>query len=122
MQGKTLHQSECTMTNKEVFEIKDKLLAYIKGLNLINPKKLTLDTLIERDLGITGDDAIDFIEEFAHEFNVDITSFDYSKHFGGEGVNMFDVISRLFFREKHVIHADMPLRKLADAIKIRKLD
>jgi len=110
------------MTNKEVFEINDKLLDYIKGLNLIKPKKLTLDTLIERDLGITGDDSIDFIEEFAQEFNVDITSFDYSKYFGGEGVNIFDVISRLFFREKHVSHADMSLRKLADAIKIKKLE
>ncbi len=100
----------------------DKLLNYIQGLNLINPKKLTLDTLVEKGLGITGDDAIDFIEEFAKEFNVDIASFNYSKYFGEEGVSIFDVISRLFFREKHVSHADISLRKLAESICTKKLE
>ena len=109
------------MNIKETTEINDKLFNYVKGLNLINPDKLTLDTLLEKDLGITGDDAIDFIEEFAQEFNVDISSFDYSKYFREEGFNVFEVFSRLLFREKNINHADVSIRKLREAVHNKKL-
>lgn len=110
------------MSHKENLEIENILLTYIEGLNLIDSKRLTLDTLIEKDLGITGDDAIDFMEEFAQEFDIDIISFNYSKYFGSEGVNIFNVIARLFFFEKHTTHIDMPLSKLVEVIKNRKLE
>lgn len=42
------------------------------------------ETRIEDDLGITGDDAIEFMEEFQNEFNVDLNTFEFDKHFGPE--------------------------------------
>lgn len=102
-------------------EINDKLFDYIKGLNLINPQKLTLDTLLEKDLGITGDDAIDFIEDFAQEFDIDCSSFNYRLYFKEEGVDLFQMINRLFFREKMSTNRDISLWKLAEAIHRKKL-
>lgn len=71
--------------NENIFE---KLKNYIIDLMLINPKKITKDTEVEKDLGITGDDAIDFIEEFSTFFNVDISSFEYNKYFRPEGIGL----------------------------------
>jgi hypothetical protein len=42
------------------------------------------DTLVERDLGITGDDAVDFIVKYSEKFTVDITDFEYSRYFNHE--------------------------------------
>jgi len=47
--------------------------------------ELTLTTQVERDLGITGDDAEIFIQKFAATFSVDMTGFQFNKYFGSEG-------------------------------------
>src|SRR6266496_541342 len=44
--------------------------------------ELTLTTQVERDLGITGDDAEIFIQKFAATFSVDMTGFQFNKYFG----------------------------------------
>ncbi|CAM1344059.1 DUF1493 family protein [Tenacibaculum amylolyticum] len=41
----------------------------------------TRSTLLENDLGITGDDGCDFIKEYAIVFSVDISEFLPSKYF-----------------------------------------
>lgn len=46
---------------------------------------LTMETSLEKDLHITGDDADEFIIAFSKEFNIDISDFDISKYFGSEG-------------------------------------
>lgn len=38
-------------------------------------------TLIEDDLGVTGDDAYDLINSFSKKFNVDISSFRFEEYF-----------------------------------------
>jgi Protein of unknown function (DUF1493) len=56
------------------------------------PKKLQFldrNTLLYKDLEVTGDDAFEFIEAFGNHFNVDISSFNLSSHFAGEGMNLF---------------------------------
>ena len=39
---------------------------------------------LEEDLGIYGDEAVDFLLRFSERFNVDISGFDLSTHFGKE--------------------------------------
>ena len=48
-------------------------------------KALTRETTLEKDLKITGDDSVEFIESFGKEFNVDVSQFDLAKHFVSEG-------------------------------------
>jgi hypothetical protein len=47
--------------------------------------KLRPETRLEEDLGMTGDDAAEFLEEFAEEFQVNLTGIEFHKHFGPEG-------------------------------------
>ena len=46
---------------------------------------LSLNTKIESDLGCAGDDNWELLEKFVTKYKLDITGFDYSKHFLSEG-------------------------------------
>jgi hypothetical protein len=48
------------------------------------PDKLRPETRLEEDLGMTGDDASEFLEAFAGAFGVDSTGIEFHKHFGPE--------------------------------------
>ena len=48
--------------------------------------ELRAETRLEEDLGMTGDDASDFLEAFADEFDVDLSGIEFHKHFGPEGI------------------------------------
>lgn len=58
-------------------------------------KELRRETTLEGDLGITGDDAVEFMEAFSEEFDVDVSNLDLRKYFDGEGFGLID-LSRLF--------------------------
>lgn len=45
---------------------------------------MTRDTLIEDDLGVSGDDAEDLIIAFGKAFNVDVSNFNLGAYFGDE--------------------------------------
>jgi acyl carrier protein len=51
----------------------------------VRPDKVHPQAKIEDDLGTTGDDAVELMEKFAERFQVDMTGFDFSVHFGPEG-------------------------------------
>lgn len=57
------------------------------------------DTRLSQDLGIEGDDAIEFFEEFEREFGVDITDLHlhWSQHFAPEGSLSLGVMVVLVF-------------------------
>ncbi len=43
------------------------------------------NTDIEKDVGITGDDAVDYLVEFGKRYNVDLSKFNFDDHFDPEG-------------------------------------
>lgn len=47
-------------------------------------KILSLNTRIENDLGLSGDDNLELIEKFVKKYQLDTTDFNYSKHFVSE--------------------------------------
>ena len=47
-------------------------------------ENIGLETLIERDLGCTGDDAMMLMGRMVSEFGVDLRGFDFDRHFGNE--------------------------------------
>lgn len=46
---------------------------------------LTLNTKLVNDLGCTGDDNSELLTKFAASYHLDMSGFDYSKHFLSEG-------------------------------------
>jgi acyl carrier protein len=47
-------------------------------------KPLSEDTRLLHDLGMDGTDAVEFMEAFSEEFNVDMSEFKFDRHFGPE--------------------------------------
>jgi hypothetical protein len=47
--------------------------------------KLSLETRIAHDLGMDGDDAVEFFKDFGEKFNVDFADLRWDRHFAPEG-------------------------------------
>jgi hypothetical protein len=43
------------------------------------------ETRLNHDLGVDGDDGLEFMAAFSNRFCVNLSAFDASKHFGPEG-------------------------------------
>src|SRR5262249_41588932 len=55
-------------------------------------KRLSGSTDIAYDLGVDGDDAVEFMLSFQDLFNVDLSHFNFDLHFGGEGFRLIGFI------------------------------
>jgi len=58
-------------------------------------KQLSGNTDIERDLGVTGIDAEEFMFKFQQEFDVDLSNFRFDRYFGPEGADPIGLIKTL---------------------------
>jgi acyl carrier protein len=57
----------------------------------VSREQVTADTSLLWDLGLDGDEAIEFLEEYSERFKVDVSHFEFAKFFDseGEGCNPF---------------------------------
>lgn len=80
-------------------------------------------TTIEDDLGITGDDAAEFMEKFFDVFGVDASGFDFGRYFHDEGFNPFLVLLMPFrrYRDRQK-KIPITLAMLAKAVECRRWD
>jgi hypothetical protein len=70
------------------------------GTFFTKPEILTRKTSLEDDLGITGDDGVEFLEEFHEQFPFDIGDFGtFGYYFSDEGFSLF---AFLFKKEKRL--------------------
>jgi acyl carrier protein len=70
-------------------DLTDRVRAFVARETGVRPARVTPDTSLVCDLGLAGDDAVDFFAAFANEFGVDpesLAALDYGREFGGEGV------------------------------------
>lgn len=84
----------------------------------------TLDRTInvEKDLGITGDDAIEFILAFGRKFNVDVSNFMAADYFYAEGDRILPTLRRLLLKKKEPLKKQLVLGDLERAVLAGKLD
>lgn len=84
---------------------------------------LTEEKRLYQDLGIYGDDAIDFLDAFCKEFSVDGSKFEPAKYFKGEGgttlSSIFDFFRGKKAEEKYHV---LTIGDLERAIAVGKLD
>lgn len=108
------------MENSEVFE---KIKLFIKNERYEYDFSLKRDTMLQRDLGITGDDAIEFILSFGKTFNVDVSNFMLADYFDGEGDYCIDNFIRVLIGKKTPQRdKELTLGDLERAVIIGKLD
>jgi hypothetical protein len=101
----------------------DKLIKFIVKERGEYNFPLTRDLDIENDLNIYGDDAVDFIHSFSMEFDVNISEFEISKYFSGEGDSFVKRILGLFKKEGEDLDSkdSLTIGKLEEAIIEKKL-
>ena len=80
--------------NEKLFEDVQAFVVEKIGVDEI---EVTRETLLQSDLGIYGDDAVDFIVAFSKKFKVDISKFMAAEYFRPEGV---DVLG-LYLKSSH---------------------
>lgn len=105
--------------NDDVF---NKLKDFVIKESAVDDEEITRDTLIEDDLGVTGDDAVDFLIAYGKVFNVDVTKFMKGDYFDGEGDIILPAIIRFFTGKKKNPNKRLTVGHLEKGILARKLD
>jgi acyl carrier protein len=77
-------------------ETRQKVIQFIAHQINEKPEKIFLETRINIDLGVDGDDAVELLDEFSKHFNVDLSYLQYDKYFGPEAGGG-DLISLIFW-------------------------
>jgi len=103
------------MEQDKLYELKK----FVSEFSGYSKDKLNGMTEIVNDLGIDGDDGIEFIDTFSEKFNVDFPNgFEYADFFDGEGLNL---IKDLFFTIKSMIY-NKKFRKHLIPIRLSDLE
>ncbi|MHC0448248.1 hypothetical protein ACWA1F_22775 [Flavobacterium sp. 3-218] len=74
---------------------------------------------IEKDLGIYGDEAVDFLVQFSSGFDVNISDFNFAEHFNSESDKISLFVSNFFKRKNK---KDLTIQDLKDALIKRRLE
>ncbi|MBL9187071.1 MAG: DUF1493 family protein [Opitutaceae bacterium] len=78
--------------------------------------RIGYDTSLTKDLGLDGDDAVNFFDGFQQQFGVNLTGIQWKRHFGDEGLDHFLIFWPPFWRDlarKKQIH----VRDLVEAVE-----
>jgi acyl carrier protein len=64
--------------------IAESVLSLVADYTGCRREQLNLDTALNQDLGVDGDDACELLDAFAKKFGVDLSRFHYDRYFGSE--------------------------------------
>ena len=67
-------------------DISTGVISFVARQTGVKVNRVNLDTAINFDLGIDGDDGSEFVEAFSKTFQVDMTGFRFDEYFGPEGL------------------------------------
>ena len=98
------------------------LKEFVINQSAVNDQVITRSTQIEDDLGVSGDDAVEFIIAFGKEFNVDISKFMASDYFSSEGDFILPALVRFFTKKKKRERKCFTVGHLEKAVMAGKLD
>ena len=104
--------------NDNIFE---NLINYIITEYWGRKEKMTLNTTLEKDLGITGTDGIEFLENFLIHFNIDYDkNREWQLHFNSESGGLIDFIAIFNWLrgKKDRVQYDLTLGHLVKVIKL----
>lgn len=82
------------MGNVDIF---GKLKEFVIKQSAVDDEEITRQTSIADDLGVYGDDAVDFIIAYSKQFNVDVTKFMAANYFRDEGgISLPSFVKKVF--------------------------
>lgn len=72
--------------------LETRVIKFIADFWSEDESKIGVKTTLLGDLGIDGDDAIEFLLSYAKSFEVDLSEFRFLDHFVEEGMNFFEFL------------------------------
>ena len=88
-----------------------------------DPKDIKENSFLEKDLGIYGDDAIEYILAFGKRFNVEVSNFMAADYFSGEGYSLRSIFKALIGKQtEEQKQKELSIEHLIKAIKAGRLD
>lgn len=103
-----------------------KIREFIEKSDWDSIDNINSETIIEKDLGFTGEDALEFINDYAKFFNVDCSKFEFTKYFYAEsGVDLINPILNIFKSKAEKVNKptnDLTIGHLAKGIIAGRLD
>ena len=83
------------------------------------PSRLFAETSVNCDLGMDGDDGVEFMDAFSSRFGVDLTEFPHDNYFGPEAsatpISLIEAFIRRLSTGRWTTLAPLTLRHLAEA-------
>ena len=103
-------------------EIFSELKEFIIKQSCVDDERITRETRIEGDLGVTSDDACEFVIAYGKKFNVDVSHFMAADYFDGEGDIILPAIIRGLTGEKKPLKKILTIAHLEKGILTGRLD
>jgi len=88
----------------------------------VEKEEVTEDASLENDLGVYGDDAVDYIIAFGKKFNVDVSKFMAADYFNAEGIDFIGPIVRVITGKEKAPKKVLTMRHLEKAVMAGRLD
>ena len=99
-----------------------KIVKLLEQENLLhNVNNITIETSINEDLMIDGEDAYEFLKKYSHVFNVDISEFPFNKYFGNEGWGCLTFFLSFFNKKEFNQVLPLKIQDLIEGIECGKL-
>ena len=109
-----------------VASIDDQVKTFVAAAVAKSPNEIHPSATLLGDLGIDGDDADEFLSDFAKHFRVDMAGFVFADHFGTEGIYpwqiprfVWNLIGELIGRDPHET-AGLKAVRVEDLIRAAK--
>ena len=85
--------------------------------------RISEETSLFHDLGIDGDDAVDFLNEFSDYFNVNLSKFNFNDYFGAEASpTPWGFVSELITKSNFSKIKRLEIKDLIRAVKNGEFD
>ncbi|MDB5151972.1 MAG: acyl carrier protein [Mucilaginibacter sp.] len=100
----------------------EELKAFVIKQSAVDDEEITPETQLANDLGVNGDDAIEFIIAYGKRFNVDVSKFMAADYFGPEGDVILPSLIRSITGKLKPRKKGLTVGHLEKGIKAGKLD
>jgi len=107
---------------EEKEELHQKLKIFISRYAGISENEISESSILEKDLGIYGDDAVELLVSYGKEFNVDVSNFMAADYFNGEGDVIVPTLIRLFTGKAKAQKKNLTVGHLEKGITFGRLD
>jgi hypothetical protein len=105
-------------------ELLDRVMDFVSDFWGAPKDRLAGETSVNEDLGVDGDDGVEFMLAFGERFAVDLTAFPHDKYFGPEAaatpLSLIEGLMRRVTKGRWSVLTPLTLNVLAEAAEQRR--